>query len=148
MQAGMTLEEVRVLHLHPKEAKNKLTFKQLGGRTLKAHSHSDTLSPTRPHLLLVPLPRPSKSTYPSTSSLWAPPLRCTSAVSLFLASIYLCIYLFICNLSIYTHTHTHTYTHTHTLLTCFLGFFRTGLTNFLAVSLSPLHSPPCSQSAC
>ena len=36
----------------------KLTSRQLVGRSLKAHSQNDTFLPTRPHLLILPLPGP------------------------------------------------------------------------------------------
>jgi hypothetical protein len=49
------VQEVRVLHLHLKAARKALG-KEDG---LIVHPHSDMLPPTRPHLLIVPLPRPS-----------------------------------------------------------------------------------------
>ena len=39
-------EELRVLHLVPKTNRKRLTSRQLGGRSLKAHPHSDKLHPT------------------------------------------------------------------------------------------------------
>jgi hypothetical protein len=57
-------EEVRVLHRHTKETRSRLSSgNQEEG--LKAHPHRDTLPPTRPHiptrpyLLIMPLPGPS-----------------------------------------------------------------------------------------
>jgi hypothetical protein len=43
-------EELKVLHFDTKADRRKLASRHLGGRFLKAHSHSDTLPPTRPHL--------------------------------------------------------------------------------------------------
>ena len=43
-------------------------------RGLQAHSHSDTLPPTRPHLLIVPLPGPSIFK-PSQRSSTVPPTK-------------------------------------------------------------------------
>jgi hypothetical protein len=58
IQAGMVLEDLRVLHLDKAVARRDcLIGSQEDG--LKAHPHSDTLPPTRPHLLIVPLPGPS-----------------------------------------------------------------------------------------
>jgi hypothetical protein len=54
MQADMVLEkELRVLHLDPQTAKAAVnhTGHSLIIGDLKAHPLSDTLSPTRPHLL-------------------------------------------------------------------------------------------------
>jgi hypothetical protein len=68
IQAHMLLEELGVLHLHPKEARSRLTSRQLGGGSLKAHPHSDTLPPTRPRLLIVPLPGPFVFKPPQTLS--------------------------------------------------------------------------------
>jgi len=45
---------MRFLHLDLKATRRRLSVFQEAG--LKAHSHSDTLPPTRPSLLLVPLP--------------------------------------------------------------------------------------------
>jgi hypothetical protein len=61
MQAGMVLEkEVRVLHLDLQAADEDCaqmdTGHSLNIYALKACLHSDTLSPTKPHLLTVPLP--------------------------------------------------------------------------------------------
>jgi hypothetical protein len=53
------VQELRVLHLVSKTNRRRLASRQLGRRSLKAHPHSDTLPPTKPHLLIVPLPRPS-----------------------------------------------------------------------------------------
>jgi hypothetical protein len=53
----MMLEELRILHLNQKAVRRRLEFHtgwSLSIGNLKAHSHSDTLPPTRPHLLLVP----------------------------------------------------------------------------------------------
>jgi hypothetical protein len=47
----MPLEELRVLHLDQKAARRRLALRQLGRRFLKAYPQSDTLPPTRPHLL-------------------------------------------------------------------------------------------------
>ena len=54
MQADMVLE-LRVLHLtgNRKSAESHAE-KSLSKRDLKARPHSDTLPPTRPHLLIVP----------------------------------------------------------------------------------------------
>jgi hypothetical protein len=49
-------KELRVLHLHLKAASRILTSRQLGSY---AHTHSDTPTPKRPYLLIVPLPGPS-----------------------------------------------------------------------------------------
>ena len=54
----MKLEERRVLHFDWKANKRLLTSRQVGGG-LKAYPHSDTIPPTRPYLLKVPLPGPS-----------------------------------------------------------------------------------------
>jgi hypothetical protein len=51
-------EELRVLHLVLKANRRRPVYRQLRRRSLKAHPHSDTLSPIRPHLLIVPLPGP------------------------------------------------------------------------------------------
>ena len=59
IQADMVLEEPRILHLDPKAPRRRLSFhtgQSLNIESLKAHSHSDTLPPTRPHLPVVPLP--------------------------------------------------------------------------------------------
>jgi hypothetical protein len=48
----MVQEELRVLHLHLKASRRILAPTWLGG--LKAHTHSDTLPPMRPHLQIVP----------------------------------------------------------------------------------------------
>jgi hypothetical protein len=58
IQAGMTLEKLRVLPLVPKAARRRLVLMWLGGES-PPKPHSDTLPPTRPHLLIVPLPGPS-----------------------------------------------------------------------------------------
>jgi len=59
IQAGMVQEELRDLHLHLKAARGRLSIpRQLGGGS-PSPPHSDTLPPTRAHLLLVPLPGPS-----------------------------------------------------------------------------------------
>ena len=57
IQAGMVLEELRVLHLHPK-ARSRLSHRHLGGGFSKLTLQSNTLpptknipTPTRPHLL-------------------------------------------------------------------------------------------------
>jgi len=48
-----------VLHPHPKGVRNRLSIpRQLGGGC-PSPPHSDTLPPTRPHLLIVPLPGPT-----------------------------------------------------------------------------------------
>jgi hypothetical protein len=54
----MVQEELRVLHLVPKADRRRLASRKLG-EGLKAYPHSDTLPPTRPHLLKVPLAGPS-----------------------------------------------------------------------------------------
>jgi hypothetical protein len=62
IQADMVPEEQRVLYLDPEAARRRLFHRQPGEgssyhwveleyRNLKAHLHSDTLPPTRPHLL-------------------------------------------------------------------------------------------------
>jgi hypothetical protein len=55
MQADIVLEEPRVLHLDSKAARRRLDsildWQSLRIRDIKAHSHSDTLSLTRPLLL-------------------------------------------------------------------------------------------------
>ena len=51
----MVQEELRFLCLHPKAASVRLTSRQLGWGSY-AHTHSDTPTPTRPHLQMVPLP--------------------------------------------------------------------------------------------
>jgi hypothetical protein len=58
--AGIVQEELRVVHLHLKAASGRLASRQLD-EGLKAHTHSDTPTPTGPHLLKVPLP--GKSIY-------------------------------------------------------------------------------------
>ena len=58
IQAGMVQEELRVLHLHLKASSRILAFRYLGLGE-KAHTHSDTPTPTRPYLLIVPPPLPS-----------------------------------------------------------------------------------------
>jgi hypothetical protein len=59
----MVLEEPRFLHLDPKEADLEHTYIYTYIYLLKDHHHSDTLPATRPpptptrlHLLIVPLP--------------------------------------------------------------------------------------------
>jgi hypothetical protein len=53
----MVLEELRVLYLHPKETRSRLSS---GSKeSLKAYPHSDTLPPTRSYLMIVPFPGPS-----------------------------------------------------------------------------------------
>jgi hypothetical protein len=54
----MALEELRVLHLVPKANWRRMISRHWE-ESLKAHPHSDTLPPTRPHLLVVPLHGPS-----------------------------------------------------------------------------------------
>jgi len=51
----MALEELRTLHLHPKEVRSRLIL--LYWVELPSHPHSDTLPPTRPHLLTVTVPK-------------------------------------------------------------------------------------------
>jgi hypothetical protein len=53
----MVQEEQRVLQLHLKAASRILASRQLGW-DLKAHTHSDTPTPTGPHLLIMPSPGP------------------------------------------------------------------------------------------
>jgi hypothetical protein len=55
IKAGTVQEELRVLYLHLKTANRILTVSQLRNR-LKAQAHSDTPTPTRPHLPIVPVP--------------------------------------------------------------------------------------------
>jgi hypothetical protein len=69
-QAGMAQEELRVLHLVSKNNR-RLAYKQLGGRSLKAHPDSDILPLTRPHLLIVPFPG-SSVFKPPHSTPWPP----------------------------------------------------------------------------
>jgi hypothetical protein len=70
----MVQEELRALHLHL-EAARRLTPTWLGGGGLKAHSHSDTLLPTRPHFQIMLLPEPSVfKLLQGPSPLWAVPL--------------------------------------------------------------------------
>jgi hypothetical protein len=54
----MAQEELRVLCLHLKATRRRLSSRQLGGGS-QSLPYSDTLSPTGPHLLIVPLPGPS-----------------------------------------------------------------------------------------
>jgi hypothetical protein len=56
IQAGMVQVQMKVLYLHLKATIRILSSWQLGWH-LKAHTHSAMLTPTRPHLLIVPLPR-------------------------------------------------------------------------------------------
>jgi len=54
----MVLEEQRILQPCPKRARRRMEFhtgQSLSIGDLKAHPHSDTLPPTRPHPLIVPL---------------------------------------------------------------------------------------------
>jgi hypothetical protein len=55
-QAGMVQAELKVLHLHLKAASRILASRQPGQGSY-VHTHSDTLTPTRAHLQIVPLPR-------------------------------------------------------------------------------------------
>jgi hypothetical protein len=56
IQVDMVLErELGVLHFVQKANSRRLASRQLE-EGLKAHPHSDTLPPTRPYLLTVPLP--------------------------------------------------------------------------------------------
>ena len=48
----MVQRDLRVLHLHLKAG-----FQ--AARMIKAHAHSDTPTPTKPHFQILPLPRPS-----------------------------------------------------------------------------------------
>jgi hypothetical protein len=59
IQASMAQKMLRVLYIVPKANGRRLASRQLGGRSHKAHPHSDTLPPKRPHLLIMPLPGPS-----------------------------------------------------------------------------------------
>jgi hypothetical protein len=58
-------KELRVLHLHPKKARNRLALRWLGGVSHcpfpQWHTSSNKAAPipTRSHLLIVPLPGPS-----------------------------------------------------------------------------------------
>jgi hypothetical protein len=59
IHAGMGLVELRVLYLVLKANRRQLTFlhwAELQSPLSPPHTHSDTLPPTRPHLLTVPLP--------------------------------------------------------------------------------------------
>lgn len=51
-------KEQRVLHFDQKAARMRLISRQLGGRPLKAHSHSDRLPAAKPHFLIVPFLEP------------------------------------------------------------------------------------------
>jgi hypothetical protein len=51
----MVQEELR---FHLKAGSGRLASRMLG-KSFKAHTHSDTPTPTRPHLQIVPLPGPS-----------------------------------------------------------------------------------------
>jgi len=57
MQAGIVTEELRVPHLDSRQQRKTVSHAGysliIGG--LEAHPDSDTLPPTRPHLLIVPL---------------------------------------------------------------------------------------------
>jgi hypothetical protein len=65
----MLEKELRVLHLYLKATKRRLSssgnqeetltprWPEFKHRHLKNHPHSDTLPPTRPHLLIEPLPK-------------------------------------------------------------------------------------------
>jgi hypothetical protein len=56
IHADMVLKkELRVLHLDLKIPRRRLSSSGSQEEALKARSHSDTLPPTRPHLLIVPL---------------------------------------------------------------------------------------------
>jgi hypothetical protein len=55
----MVQEELRVLHLHLKADRRRWASSGSQREALKAHTYSDTLPPTRPHLLTVPFPGPS-----------------------------------------------------------------------------------------
>lgn len=59
MQIGITLEELRVPHLYPKEASRRLSLTHRMGLQSSPPPSSDTLLPIRPHLLIVPLAGPS-----------------------------------------------------------------------------------------
>jgi hypothetical protein len=63
----MALEEMKVLHLHPKEARSRL-FSGSQEESFQVYPHSDTLPPTRPLLLLVPFPEPRISKLPQPLS--------------------------------------------------------------------------------
>jgi hypothetical protein len=67
IQAGMVQEELRVLHLHLKATRIKLTSRQL-----KANTHSDSVPPTRPHLQIVPFPGPSIFELPHLHNIQSP----------------------------------------------------------------------------
>jgi hypothetical protein len=54
----MALEELRVLRLILKANRRRLASRQLGEGS-QSPPDSNTLPPTRPHLLIVPLPEPS-----------------------------------------------------------------------------------------
>jgi hypothetical protein len=58
MQAGLVLEEPRVLPLDVKAARGRFVCggRSLSTRSSQAHLHSDTLPLTRGYLLIVPLP--------------------------------------------------------------------------------------------
>jgi hypothetical protein len=59
IQAGMMQAELRVLHLHLKAARGRLTLPVSQDKGVKAHTHNDTPTPTRSHLLIVSLHGPS-----------------------------------------------------------------------------------------
>ena len=65
VQVGMVQEELRSLHLHLNATSRILASRQL------AQAHGDTPTPTRPCLLIVPLPGPSIYK-PSHSMSWLP----------------------------------------------------------------------------
>jgi hypothetical protein len=55
----MAQEELRVLHLHLNATRRRLASLGSSEEVLFAHPHSDTLPPTRPHILIVSFPGPS-----------------------------------------------------------------------------------------
>jgi hypothetical protein len=67
-QVDMMKEDLRVLHLDPKEARGRLaTSCPEGG--LKAHLHSDTLPLIRPYLLQQGHTSSNKATHPNSATL-------------------------------------------------------------------------------
>jgi hypothetical protein len=56
IQTGMALEELKVLHLVLKSKQEKTSSHMTRRRVSNPTPKSDTLLPTRPHLLIVPLP--------------------------------------------------------------------------------------------
>jgi hypothetical protein len=69
IKAGLALENLRVLHLVPKENKRRLTFQAAERRAIKLtskvkHFFKATPTPIMPHLPIVPLPGSSSTFKP------------------------------------------------------------------------------------